>query len=81
LFKKTAILSFAFMAIEVDTKISVQVFGGSDGCYFLKNHSSLFASKPPISHAAVDVQKRLGAWTKFPFHPMHTSTASDTITN
>jgi hypothetical protein len=37
--KKTAILSFAIMAIELDIKIWVQVFGVYDD-YFLKNNSS-----------------------------------------
>jgi hypothetical protein len=38
--KKSAILSFAFLAIEDDGKISLEVFGGSAGHDFLKKHAS-----------------------------------------
>jgi hypothetical protein len=45
-FKRSAALSFAFMVVEVDNKLSLRVSGGSAGCdFFKKNHQSLFASR------------------------------------
>jgi hypothetical protein len=34
--KKSAVLSFAFVAIEIDGKISQEVCSGTSGCYFFK---------------------------------------------
>jgi hypothetical protein len=53
-------INFAFMAIELNDKISLEAFGRSAGHDFFKNHPSLVASHPLISHTTVDVQKRCG---------------------
>jgi hypothetical protein len=42
------------MAIEVDGKMSLEVFSESAGCDFFKESSMLVASKALTSHAAVD---------------------------
>jgi hypothetical protein len=45
----------------------------------LKNHLSLVSFQPLISHAKVDVQKRLHSQTKFPLLPLPSSITSHTV--
>jgi hypothetical protein len=55
--EKSTILRYTFMVIEVG-KMLLEVFAGSFGCDFLKNHPSLVASELLVSHTAVGVLKR-----------------------
>jgi hypothetical protein len=58
LVNKSVTMNFAFMAIEVDSKIPFEVVGSSAGCNNLSD-LSLATSQPLISHTKVDMQKRL----------------------
>jgi hypothetical protein len=65
---KSKIFSFAFMTIDVNDKMSPDVFGGSAGSDFYKM-SPIFSCYQFLLFFTQVAQKRLQSWSNFPFTP------------